>query len=58
VEDARDVGNEKEPIGLEPDCECSGCIVRVDVQRSDPERRDDRDARVRERLDDRRRPAG
>ena len=53
VEQAGDVGDEEDPLGLEPDGERRGGLVGVDVQRPGGERRDDRDQALVERGDDR-----
>ena len=56
-QEPRDVGDEEEPVGAEPDRERGGGLVRVDVQRPDGERRDDRDEAGGERVLDRSRRA-
>ncbi len=58
MEDTRHVGDEQEPVGLEPDRECGRRIVGVDIEWPDTERGDDGDVAGYERLDNRARPAG
>ena len=47
---ARDVADEDDPLGAEPDCERGGRLVGVDVERPLRERRDHRDPACRECL--------
>ena len=58
MEDTRDVGDEEEPVGLQPNCECGRRIVGVDIQWPDAERGNDGDVAGCECLDNRARPAG
>ena len=56
-QEARDVGEEEDPLGAEPERERRGGLVGVDVQRACRQRRDDRDQPGGERVLDRRRAA-